>query len=203
MEATIQDLGGTGRPFVMMNGYCGTQDINYVGIDDKLTGKVAAEHLIAKGRKHLAVLLGSKRSPISSSYLSGVRAGLSGTSVTITKELLEYSEYDVEVVEAIAARWFAGSKVPDGILAIDDQMVPPLYRAARTRGLTIGHDVAIISRGSAAFARSLEPNLTTIEISGHALGEKAAHMLLQSLREEHVPLKKDLLSSPLIINASA
>jgi len=203
IEATIHDLNGIGRPFVMMNGYYGTQNINYVGIDDMLAGKVATEYLVAKGRKHFAVLSGSRRCPISSYYLSGVRAGLAGTSIKIPKDLIAYSEYDVDVADAIAARWFECPTVPDAILAIDDQVVPPLYRAVRKRGLVVGKDVAIISRGSAAFARSLEPNLTTTEIAGQEIGEKAAHMLLQSLRDNHVPPKRILLSSPLLLNASA
>ncbi len=175
----------------------------YVGVDDMRSGKIASEYLARKGRKRFAVLAGTRRSPISASFLSGVGAGLAGSSIKIRDGFSAYSEYDAQVAEAIAKKWFAEKAFPDAILVIDDQMIPAIYHAARQRGLAIGQDVSIISRGSAGFAESLEPKLSTIEISGREIGDKAGQILLQSLSKDASTRQKIILSSSLILNGSA
>jgi DNA-binding LacI/PurR family transcriptional regulator len=164
---------------------------------------IAAEHVASRGRKRIAVLAGTKRSPISSSFLSGVRAGLATRSITILEGYSAYGEYDVKTSEEIAAQWFTGRHIPDAVLVIDEQMVPPIYRAVRQRGLRVGQDVSIISRGSAGYAESLEPKLSTIEISGHQIGEMAGQILLKALSKTPPPRQRIMLSSRLILNASA
>src|ERR1700761_8073433 len=43
MAATIEELRTANIPFVMVNGYSGNGQINYVGIDDRETGRIGAE----------------------------------------------------------------------------------------------------------------------------------------------------------------
>ena len=203
MDGTIHDLRATGLPFVMVNGYSGKEDINYVGVDDLRTGQMATEYLLRQGRKRLAALCGSRRSPISSQFLAGVRLGLKSQPRKAKDLLLGYSEYDTATTAQIVEDWFTLRQPPDAILAMDDHMVPVIYRAAARKGLRIGKNIAIVSRGNPAFAESLEPTLTTIAISGQEIGVQAASLLIQALDVESQSVQRIILTSTLIASASA
>lgn len=203
MEGTIHDLRATGLPFVMVNGYSGKEDINYVGVDDLRTGQIATEYLIRRGHKRLAALCGARRSPISSQFLAGVRLGLKNQTGKVRENLLGYGEYDTEITRQIVEDWLALRQPPDAILAMDDHMVPVIYRAVTHKGLRIGKDIAIVSRGNPAFAESLEPKLTTISISGQEIGAQAASLLVQSLDSGSLSVQKIVVTSNLVLAASA
>ena len=58
----------------MVNGYSGSGQINYVGIDDEETGRSGAQYLLERGRTRIALLCRRvKKSPISASIVAGYK----------------------------------------------------------------------------------------------------------------------------------
>jgi DNA-binding LacI/PurR family transcriptional regulator len=82
---------------------------------------------------------------------------------------------------------------PTAVFAVSDKTAIGCYRALREAGLSVPEDVSIVGFDNIAEARSLDPPLTTVEVSGENMGLVAFHRLLALISDgdmsEAAPLK--------------
>lgn len=181
MEATIAELQAAGIAFAMINSYYGHDAINYVGVDDEQISYKAGEYLAGKGHKRIALLRGVQSSPSSARLRIGFQNSLEENNLSLDPDLMAYGEYEEDRVRAITVRWLKLKRPPTAIFCVDDQMVPAVYEAVRSLGLSIPKDVAILGRGGLDVASLLYPKLTTIRVPAMDMGHRAAELLLNSL----------------------
>jgi DNA-binding LacI/PurR family transcriptional regulator len=198
MHTTITELKDAAIPFVMVNNYYGHDSINYVGVNDLQTGHQAAEYLLRKGRRRVAVLGGARKTPTGTALIESFCEAMKGAGALIEPGLVGYGEYDQPTVERITRAWLAGPHPPTAIFCADDQMTPDVYDAVRLERKQIPRDVAILGRGDFFFTTSLHPKLTTLRLPTLDIGRRAANMLIDTLTgKSHLP-EQVLLPTELI-----
>ena len=69
-----------------------------------------------------------------------------------------------------------------------DVLAVGAYKAAKDLQRAIPQDLSVVSFDDSVFARILDPELTTVAIPAHAVGEQALQLLLAVLEEKDVPL---------------
>lgn len=147
-----------------------------VELDNRLGGRLAAEHLLALGHRRLAVVGAPGRE--GRERVEGFLGALSGgPSVVFVQVQGDYSEASGE--SAIPDLLAGG--VPDAIFAAGDLMAVGAMRALRRAGLRVPGDVSLIGFDDAEFAALLDPRLSTVRQPARALGEAAARLLLNLL----------------------
>lgn len=87
------------------------------------------------------------------------------------------------------ARMASGGELPEAIVCADDLLAHGVLIEAAMRGIRIPEDLAVLGFGDLDYMRDLEPPLTTISISGEAIGRAAAGLMLLALRGER-PLQR-------------
>lgn len=130
-----------------------------VGTDNEAGGRLAAQHLVGRGRHRLA-FFGDVGVPEFAVRHAGFLAALP-----------DALRRDVEMVRmpvtpddsyAMAAAWFAAGNRPDGIFAASDVAAMSLMSAAAEHGLRVPHDLSIVGFDDIPLARLANPPMTTI-----------------------------------------
>jgi DNA-binding LacI/PurR family transcriptional regulator len=156
-----------------------TPGISNITTDNFMGGRIAAEHLISKGRKKIAIVSG--RTKVKGGYnaeqrLKGFQHALKVKGLTLppgyVMEVMHYSREDgIEAMPKIL------SMGVDAIFcAAGDNCAQGLLSVARDRSVKIPEDVAIIGFDDLLIARLSTPTLTTIRQPLMEIAEAAYKM---------------------------
>jgi LacI family transcriptional regulator len=159
--------------------------------DDTLGGRLAAEHLLARGHRRFAFLGETQES---SGYVSPSQRRLDGYRTALASAGHVLRERDVRV----AGRGFApASQVarellsaedgdrPTAVFAADDTLAAGVLRAAHVLGLAVPADLAVVGFDDGEPAEALD--LTTVRQPLEESGRAAMEMLLRRLNGAGTP----------------
>ena len=150
-----------------------------VGFSHQDVGRAVAHHLIAKGRKRLALITADdERANVR-------RRGFADTA--------EAGGAAVEIIVVPAPSTLAiGRKAladlldrstpetrPDAVFCGSDLMAHGVLEEARARGLRVPQDLAIIGFGGLESTAHTSPQLSTVNIDRRAIGQLAAEAMLE------------------------
>lgn len=158
--------------------------------NDSEVGRLAAEHLLAKGHRHIAFL-----DPKPDHVTLGQRgasftwhASQGGASVENifgeegAWELPLRSVDDVELVDSLVAKLLKLRKKPTAVFVPADCIAAMVYRACSKRGLQVGRDLSLIScNNELPLLTGLYPEVTTIDICAEQIGRQAVEQLIWRL----------------------
>ena len=140
-------------------------------MDHERVGHCAADHLYARGRRRIGVVVPEETGleAFSLPRLAGARRALLGTDATLTELPLAFEE---QAAIKLAARW--RDLGLDAVFAYNDEYAMLLMRALQDEGLRIPEDTAVIGADDLLLGRLLRPRLSTVHIelpSGRDLAE--------------------------------
>lgn len=156
---TIEQVATRYRPLVAWGHHQADQRHCSVGIDNFLAGRLAADHLIARGARHLA-FLGDVRGPEIAARHGGFAAAARDANLEVallaTHLAADDMEADITRHEGLMTGQF------DGVLAASDMIAMRTLRALADRAVAVPAKVAIVGFDDLALATQTVPRLTTI-----------------------------------------
>ena len=204
VDERLQQLASRGIGVVLLNRQSLDGRLSSVSVDDVAGGRLAVEHLVARGRRRIA-FVGSEDTSQFADRLTGVRQviamnpDVSLEIVTITApRVLEGRKVGVE----IASR--APAERPDGIFASNDVVAMGLLQ-----GLTVGprpirvpDEIALIGYDDIDFAESAVVPLTSVRHPGVTIAARAVELLLAEANDRDRP-KQQVVYRPEIIERAS
>jgi len=169
-------------------------EVDYVGSDDVLGGRQAAEHLLERGHRRLGCVLGSAEWPTAVRRMQGCRAAVRGVA-DASLQLFECNRGTLEEGER-AGELLDQPDRPTAIIATTDVLACGLYRAAAARGLRVPHDLSIIAFGPSLETDAINPPLTLMHQQPEQVGLAAARRMIELRRQDD---NRDLLPERLLI----
>ncbi|BCJ39734.1 LacI family transcriptional regulator [Actinoplanes ianthinogenes] len=159
-------------------------------------GRLAAAHLIERGRRRLAVLMPRERGldVFAEERLAGVRAAAQGRDVEVTPVPLGY---DWDEALALARSWPG----LDGVFGYNDEYALLLIRALQEVGRAVPGEVSVAGADDLLLARIAQPALTSVRIELGAATELAA-LVHRMIEEPAEPGVVDTIRMHLIIRDS-
>jgi DNA-binding LacI/PurR family transcriptional regulator len=148
-----------------------------VGSDNVAGGRLAVEHLVARGCGRLA-FFGNPEVPEFAARYEGFRGGVAAAAGTVTG-LLHPVHLTSEAAQAEIAAFLSANPPPDGIVAASDVIAMSALSALAERGLAVPHDVAVVGYDDVIVARHTSPPLTTVRQDV----ERGARLLVELLFE--------------------
>ncbi|OLR92380.1 LacI family DNA-binding transcriptional regulator [Actinokineospora bangkokensis] len=127
----------------------------HVDLDHARGGALAAEHLLARGRRGLATITGPLDVRASRERLRGFQGVAGACAVT-------EGGFTPASGEAAMARLLLDHPGLDGVFAANDVMAEGALRTLAAAGRRVPEDVAVIGFDDSATARTTSPPLTTI-----------------------------------------
>lgn len=163
------------RPLVAWGARRERQRHCVIGTDGFAGGRLAAQHLLHRGRRHLA-FLGDIRGFEIGQRLAGARAAIAESGSGATIEAFAARLSAPATASQVLAELDRMDPAVDGIVAASDMLAMAALRHLHARGRKVPDDVAVIGFDDLALATQTVPPLTTIrqDIAGGAEAMVAA-----------------------------
>ncbi|KQS02319.1 hypothetical protein ASG11_16290 [Sphingomonas sp. Leaf357] len=177
--ARVGEVAAFGLPMVTW-GAADRDDPNVIGSDNRLGGRLAADHLVATGRRRI-LFLGDPTHPEVASRLDGVRDLLASSEAM----LVAVAQCDFSRVSGAAAieRELAAGTRFDAVIAVSDYIAAGACDTLIAGGIAIPGDVAVIGFDDIAVAANHRPPISSIRQDWHGAGRALAEALLIKLGE--------------------
>ncbi|MFM9827413.1 MAG: LacI family DNA-binding transcriptional regulator [Sphingomonas sp.] len=175
----IEQVASRYAPLVVWGAHISGHSQISVGTDNVVGGRLAAEHLIAAGRRQLA-FVGNPGVPEFAARLVGFRQAIAAAPDAVTETLVPVHLTTAVAYHEIAA--FLTRHPPlDGIFAASDVIAMGAMQALAERGLSVPGDVAVVGYDDVFVARHTTPPLTTVRQDVGAGATMLVDILLRRL----------------------
>ncbi|MED4957283.1 LacI family DNA-binding transcriptional regulator [Paenibacillus macerans] len=122
----------------------------------------AATHLFGSGRRHLVFCM-DHRTPLQDKRWEGFKAAHRHVGLPCTEAQRFSGIHQVQDGYALGLELFASAKKPDGIVAGSDEAAAGFLRAAKTCGIIVPAETAIIGFDDHPICLVTTPELTTVQ----------------------------------------
>lgn len=159
--------------------------------DDVEVGRQAAEHLLERGHRRLAIvnprpghLIFRRREDgfLATARRAGAETHLYSDAAQVETSFPLSAPHGVESVQALVDQLVDSPQRATAIFAVADSIAVLVYRALAVRGLRVGQDISVISgNNDAALIAGLHPRLTTLDAHTQEIGRLAVRQLTAAL----------------------
>jgi LacI family transcriptional regulator len=202
LASTSRVLAGSTTPLVFLDRSTSEFGASTILVDNRGGATLATRHLIEHGHREIANFAGS-------SGLSSVRDRTDGWGDALVAAALDpaaqqrfESAFDRYAAFAVAASMFASENRPRAIFSHSDEQSIGIIYAAAQAGLSIPHDVALVSFDGIKEAGIVSPALTTVQQPIARAGALAVDLLLDAVSDEHDGRQREMLPVELIVRHS-
>lgn len=197
----LNEVAARYRPMVVWGEKLPDQLYCTVGSDNYAGGRMATEHLLATGRRHIRYL-GESTGPEMGSRYRGYIDAMQAAFPDIDEDFLDPAESKCTDSSAYAAmRGLLAKKAPlDAIFAASDVVAHGARRAYADWGGQVPEDCAFVGFDDVSMAKHLTPPLTTVRQDLGAAAGAMVDLLLQRLAGKDTPSK--VIPATLIVRES-
>jgi LacI family transcriptional regulator len=162
--------------------------------------RLATQHLIALGHRHIACIAGDPQFPDAVERLQGYRIALQEAGIAYQRELVVSGAFqELSGLQAVDELLAKRAKFT-AIFAANDQMALGAVLGLRRHALRVPEDVSLIGFDDLPSSMYSNPPLSTVHQSAFELGQLAALAMLQLLAAE--PLSVEVPQPRLISRES-
>jgi DNA-binding LacI/PurR family transcriptional regulator len=199
----LTELVASGVPFAVWGARPGDGEYSSVVGDSVTGGRLATEHLIAGGRRRIAMIGGPPTSREIAERRAGYEAALATAGIELDETLIEHLQWtdpDEGAAEAVD-RLLTRAPDIDAIFAHSDRWALGTLLELRERGIDVPGDVAVVGYDDIATAAYSNPPLTTIRQDADLIGRLLSRALVQQLQTG--ALTNVTLPAELVVRESA
>lgn len=188
-----EDLLQVDFPVVVLGERLFPDSVDHVTMQNVEAARAATEHLIALGRRRIAVVGVHPGEVVGSAGLRllGYREALEAVGIPVDERLLgEAGLWHRATGAAAMARLLDDGAEPDAVFALNDAMALGVLHELQVRGLRVPQDVAVIGFDAIDEGSYSNPSLTTVDPGREQIASTAVRLLIEQMRSrpaEHVP----------------
>ena len=201
----FQKFQRAGIPVVMFNRICDGLNLSKVLVDDYDGAYRGVEHLIQQGCRRIAHLGGPQNLQIGRQRLKGYLDAMRDYGLPVQDELIVYYNLTRSNAGPAAQQLLELPSPPDGIFAVNDPAGIETILVAKSKGLRIPEDVAIVGFSNEPTSALIEPGLTTLAQPLDEIGKTTVQLLLSEIEAdgELIEPRTEVLKTQLIVRASS
>lgn len=198
----VRRLLAEGVPLVRWGGPPGS-DVPAVDIDNVAAGRLAVDHLLGLGHRRIACITNEPPETATSSAhrLRGYRAALEGAGLAFDERLVRHGHQDAPSGDVAMRSLLAEAEPPSAVFVASDEVAFGALGTARSLGIRIPHDLALVGFDDLPTAAYVQPPLTTIHVSAREIGATAARMFVEILETGRRP-DSVILPTELVVRES-
>jgi len=158
-----------------------------VASDAEGAGRMAAEHLVALGHRHVAFVGPSADVHTFRMRERGFTRAMRDAGISVDPDLFRRAPATVAGGHAAMRTLLAQRTPPTAVFCANDLLALGAYKACAQAGVSIPRDMSIVGCDDIEFAQLVTPELTTIAIPARELGARAARLLVRELAGDPAP----------------
>lgn len=204
----IERLSEAGVPVVCLDRVPDTTpwQMDSVSVDDVKAAELAAEHLLERGYRRIAIVTGPLTLRNEQQRLQGYRQSLRRAGLKVDERLVWQGNLRTEDVQTMCLdrlRDEAGR--PDAIFCTNGPTALGALRAMRDRGLSTPADIGFVTFDELTVDDLFHPAITTVVQPAYQIGCQAAEILLERIDQgkDRVGVRSERLPATLKIRESS
>jgi DNA-binding LacI/PurR family transcriptional regulator len=201
-EKEFDQILGLGIPVSLLgisNDRCST-----VSIDDVKGGELATQHLIDKGHRDIAIMVGQNsynfNFEVSNQRKDGFLNILNQSDIEFNPAFEIVADFDSHTSELAMTDFLSRKKLPTAIFCESDEMAFGAIKAIRKKGLQVPEDISIIGYDNHEFAATI--GLTTVSQPVQFLGQLAASQIMAKIEKPDSNTAQMKVPTSLVIRES-
>ncbi|HYM66511.1 MAG TPA: LacI family DNA-binding transcriptional regulator [Patescibacteria group bacterium] len=189
-------------PHVLVNRFSDEDVDPFVGSDDAAGAKLATQHLIDLGHVRIAHLAG--QATVSTGVLRrrGYLAAMADAGLAAPPDLMLDSGFTEDGGSRAAAQLLAMPEPPTALFAVTDMVAVGACGWARSLGLRVPEDIAVVGYNDIPLASRMVPGLTTVHVPIHEFGSAAVRMLLDQIEGAPAMPRRVVFTPQLMVRGS-
>ena len=194
-------LADAGLPAVLFARPARPMPLSYVDVNQQLGTRLAADHLVARGCRHIATIAGPHGAVAGQDRLAGFHAAMAVHG----HPYVPWAEGDFTVASGRAAmeRLLAEAPDVDGVFAANDLMAQGALAVLQEHGRRVPEDVALVGFDDSNAALACRPQLTTVRQPVEEMAVEMARILMTRVAEPDQRPTSVILEPTLVVRASA
>lgn len=198
----VAEFDRAGIPVVLLDRdlepYPQRSKYDLVGIDNRRTGYLAAEHLIKTGAKRVVFFARPNSAPTVDARIAGYREAVSSQAEKPGRVLVRIGDaMDTKLIRSILKK-----DRPDAFVCANDLTAGNLMHTLISLGQRIPEDIRIVGIDDVKYARLLPVPLTTLHQPCHDIGRMAIAVMLDRIANPDLPPRDVLLRCELVVRKS-
>ncbi len=189
---TLREFAGR-CPIVVVDRLLDGLDLPSVGVDNRLGGRLATEHLISLGHHRIACIAGPQDASSARERLHGHVAAMEAHGL---ESIIIPGGFTTKDGSRAAQAFLRMRPMPTAVTAANDLAALAFIGALEKAGVQVPRDVSVVGFDDLAFAEYARPALTTIHQPARKLGATAIDIALAQPtagRTLHVQLRPRLV----------
>jgi len=170
-------------PVVLLGTRLHRPPADHVVMDDRGAARTAVAHLLAAGRRRIAVIGVAPDGGSAALREAGYRDALAEAGIPVDEALLlGAADWDRRSSGAAAAVRLLGAGVPfDAVFCCNDAMAFGALRVLASRGIRVPDDVAVVGFDDTEQARFATPPLTSVDPGQEQIARTAVELLVERI----------------------
>ncbi|MER6786494.1 LacI family DNA-binding transcriptional regulator [Streptomyces sp. NPDC000658] len=152
----------------------------------------AVEHLLSRGRTHIAHITGRLDVYGAQRRVDGYRDALRDAGHEVDEGLIALGDFTEEGGHRAMRELLARTPDLDAVFAGSDVMAAGARRALREEGRRIPEDVALVGYDDSAIARHMDPPLTSVRQPIEEMGRRMLDLLLTEIADRRPAVSRGL-----------
>jgi DNA-binding LacI/PurR family transcriptional regulator len=175
--------------------------VHYVDTDNVEGGRIATEHLVARGRRRIGTIAGPANMSAGLDRLEGWRLALAAHG--LADDAVEHGDFTSTGGAEAAARILDAHPDLDAIFVASDIMAAGALGVMASRAIAVPRDIAVVGYDDLGVAASTTPPLTTMTNPVLWMAQVAGELLLEQLTGEPTSGRPVILTPELVIRESS
>ena len=185
-------------PFVLVDRPIAGLQASFVGVDNHAIGRLATEHLIARGCRRIGHLRGPEVG-IAAERFEGYRQALAKGGLRLYARYVVPGGHGDEAGCEGMRRLLQVSPILDGVFCYSDPIAIGAIKAILEAGLRVPQDISVVGAGNVHYSDLLAVPLTTVDQGTCQMGARAAELLLERILLKGSSRPKKILISPKLV----
>ncbi|MFB7916636.1 LacI family DNA-binding transcriptional regulator [Streptomyces sp. NPDC056061] len=192
-----------GMPAVMSGRRSADEPLAAVDSDNFEGARAAVDHLVSRGRRHIATITGRLDVYGARRRLDGYREALRDAGIAPDEQLVAQGDFTEEGGARAMRELLARRPGADAVFAASDVMAAGARQVLREAGRRIPDDVALVGFDDSAVARHMDPALTSVRQPIEEMGRTMTQVLLQEIGGESRERPQIVLPTELVVRDSS
>ena len=150
----------------------------YVDFDNEVFARMAVERLVAKGRKHICMVMPNERYTFGQHLRFGARQAAISHGIQLTVPDGVDLDSEPDEIAATLRSLHAGPNAPDGYVCVGEVMALVTLAYLNDIGLTPGMEIDVVAKRASPISNHFRPRIETIDEDLRATGRAMAKVLL-------------------------
>lgn len=180
-----------------------------VDVDNHEGGRLAAQHLLDRGRKKFGIVVGEIGYKTDDNRLRGFLDALRDQGVDTHSDCLVYRYSFGTENTAFDEGYKIGKSLSikgtglDGILLFNDMIAMGFQKAMLEKGIRIPEELSVIGFDNIERCTEARVPLTTVHVPREKIGRIALEVLMKAIRNPGIPRQSVILKPELVVRGSA